>query len=823
MKYSRTKSRKFLLVLSLSSTAVALLPAKTVLAAELEEVVVTAQKQSQSLQDVPVSVSAVSGAKLASAGIQRAEDLSAMIPNFSVQQDPIGDKINIRGIQSGNNAGLEQSVSTFVDGVYRGRGVQGRFAFLDVERVEVLRGPQGTLFGKNTIGGAVNIISAKPTDSFEGAVTGIYTFENMKQYETNGYVAGPLSDNLRGRVAFQYRDDQEGYIDNDYYGESTPQVEELAFRTSLAWDFSDATLVSMKLEYGDFDLQGQNFSTIEAGPIAAFGLAEKTYTSSNIGDVDPVLNIGSSGVYDGDSVEVSFTIDHQMDSGNVTAIGAYSAYEFQRDCDCDFSPLDLIRFDDNEDFEQYTFEVNYQSENDGAFNYITGAYFLYNELLAEGDLYFNVRGDAVIGDIAIDTVLNAGCAAVGGPAAAPGDRNCILSGLVSAFDGTPLEYVDFNRYHVLDQEDTVAAVYFKGTWELSDTVIASLGVRYTSEEKTATQSAIATDYGTRNPNAIVGNSQLYADNGAANLEPFLTLAEAAIHSNELERTENSFTWSANLQWHASDMTMLYASASTGFKAGGYNSFAFSADPGEAEYEEEEVLSFEIGSKLSLLDGSAELNIAIFHSSFDDIQTALFTGSTAFIVQNASQAVSEGIELDGRWSPTENLLITGGIAYVNFEFDEFPNAGCYAEQLLDYRDATSNPLATLQDCSAAEINDLSGRTSENTPELSASLSFEYSMPLGQSFELLTNLDLIYQDEQYRQADLDPVSLDDAFFKANLAATLISIESGWEVSLLVKNLTDEESFSYVNDTPLVDGARQFIPDRPRTVAVSGTWRF
>ena len=628
---------------------------------------------------------------------------------------------------------------------------------------------------------------------------------------------------MRGRFAFQYRDDQEGYIDNTYYDETTPQLEEYAFRASLAWDISDDTQLDMKLEYGDFDLQGQNFSTIEAGPIAAFGLADETYTSSNIGDIDPVLNIGSSGIHTGDSLEFSFNFAQQFDAGSLTAVGAYSEYEFERDCDCDFSPLDLIRFDDNEDFEQYSLELSYQSENEGPFNFITGAYFLYNELVAEGDLYFNVRGNPAIGDFAIDTVLNAGCAAVGGAAAAPGDRNCILSGLVAAFDGTPLEYADFNRYHVLDQDDKVAALYFKGTWELSEVLVASLGLRYTNEKKTATQSAIAADYGTRNPNNIVGNSALYAGAGAPNLEPFLTLAEAQIHSNDLDRTENSITWSANLQWDATDTTMFYASASTGFKAGGYNSFAFSADPAEAEYDEEEVLSFEVGSKMSLLDGAAELNVAVFHSNFDDIQTALFTGSTAFIVQNASKATSQGIELDGRWTPMDNVLISGGIAYVDFEFDEFPNAGCYAEQLLDYRASTGNPLATLQDCSAAEINDLSGRTSENTPELSASVSVEHTLAIGNDYELVSTVDVIYQDEQYRQADLDPVSLDDAFVKVNLAATLSSLASGWEVSLLVKNLTDEETFSYVNDTPLVDGARQFIPDRPRTVALSGTWRF
>ncbi len=137
----------------------------------LEEVIVTAQKRAQSLQDVPISVSALSGDKLDEVGLQRFDQLSTYIPNFNVTQTEIGDSINIRGLASGTQAGFEQSVGTFVDGIYRGRSVQSRFAFLDVELIEVLRGPQGTLFGKNTIAGAVNITSAKPTEEFEGQVS----------------------------------------------------------------------------------------------------------------------------------------------------------------------------------------------------------------------------------------------------------------------------------------------------------------------------------------------------------------------------------------------------------------------------------------------------------------------------------------------------------------------------------------------------------------------------------------------------------------------------------------------------------------------------
>jgi outer membrane receptor protein involved in Fe transport len=158
-------------------------------AQKLEEVLVTAQKRAESLQDVPISVAAVSGENVRNFNIQRFEQLSAYVPNFSVSRQAIGDTINIRGIQSGNQAGFEQSVGTFVDGVYRGRGTQIRNAFMDVATVEVLRGPQGTLFGKNTVAGALNIRTNGPTDDFESTLTAMYTDE-FDETEFQGYGHG---------------------------------------------------------------------------------------------------------------------------------------------------------------------------------------------------------------------------------------------------------------------------------------------------------------------------------------------------------------------------------------------------------------------------------------------------------------------------------------------------------------------------------------------------------------------------------------------------------------------------------------------------------
>jgi iron complex outermembrane receptor protein len=187
-------------------------------AATLEEVIITAQKRTESLQDVPIFVAAISGEKLDEAGIMTMEAASLYIPNFNIQASTIGDIVSIRGIQAGIMAGFEQPIGTFSDGVYRGRGVQSRFSFLDVGMVEVLRGPQSTLFGKNTIGGAINITSAAPEDQFGSKLSVTYEPDSEESLVA-GHVTGPLTDTLRGRLAFTANQMDDGWVTNDYYGE----------------------------------------------------------------------------------------------------------------------------------------------------------------------------------------------------------------------------------------------------------------------------------------------------------------------------------------------------------------------------------------------------------------------------------------------------------------------------------------------------------------------------------------------------------------------------------------------------------------------------
>ncbi len=828
---------------------------------QLEEVVVTAQKRKESLQDVPISVSAINAHQLQAAGIQRLEDVTSLVPSFEVQQDPIGDKINIRGIQSGNQAGFEQSVGTFVDGIYRGRGTQSRFAFVDVEMVEVLRGPQGTLFGKNTIAGALNIISAKPTNEFEAEISVGYNID-FEETELQGYVSGPLTDTLRGRVYLLDRQMDEGWVENRFYDQSAPRTDESAGRLTLEWDATDNTMVSLKTEFGDFEVIGQPWESVSAGAFdGIMGFEDDLDYVTVIGANDPVLDFGASGLLDGDSQETVLTVETALDNGSdLTVIAGYSAYDFQRFLDADFGPLDALRFDDSEDFEQTSLEVRLASDTDGAFRYITGLFYQEQDLVADGLTYFDLGSlqplletscnnalglfgttyDAENDSTAAGTAANV--AEEIGEAGGNGAQIANTCGQAAAFDGAVngLGVEGANRYALLDQTTETYAAFFQGDLDFLDVFTLTLGLRYTKEDKEASQSVHAADYIENNTvetsdAVIVGLSEAAGE--------FTTHAFGP-NDPGLSRSEDSFTWSTNLQWQVTDDAMVYASASTGFKAGGFNSFYMGttqgggADSRDVGFEEEEVLSFEIGTKMTLLDGRGELNAAVFRTEFDDLQAAIFTGGTTFVVQNAAEAVSQGIEVDTRWALSDNLSVTGSVGYVDFEFKEFPNQACTADQFLAARQDVYATQVNAGDfanagvqsliynngaCAADGVNDLAGRTTEHTPELQANVSANYLQSIGKDYDLDMTLSLHWRDEVYRQGDLDPFSLQDSQLKADFSAVFAPVTQQWDASLIVKNLTDEDEITYVNDTPLFTGTRQSYTAAPRSVTVRGRYRF
>ena len=212
--------------------------------AVLDEIIVTSQQRAESLQDVPVSVAAVTAEKMSDAGVVDLQGLAEYVPNFTINETGISTTITIRGISSGINPGFEQSVGMYNDGLFYGRGQLARIPMIDMERVEVLRGPQGILFGKNSIAGAVSQITAKPTDEFEGSITALYEPEHGEE-DLRLVLSGPLAENLSGRLAVLTRD-LDGYVKNALSGEDEQQESEDVIRASLRWDINEDVTANLK-------------------------------------------------------------------------------------------------------------------------------------------------------------------------------------------------------------------------------------------------------------------------------------------------------------------------------------------------------------------------------------------------------------------------------------------------------------------------------------------------------------------------------------------------------------------------------------------------
>lgn len=793
-----------LTALSLAIAASISLPTAAQDRPALEEILVTSQKREENLMEVPISVNALAGEKIDDSGITGIERMADYIPSLNMTQTGIGTTISIRGISSGVNQGFEQSAAQFVDGVHFGRAQLSRAPFLDIERVEVLRGPQSILFGKNSTAGAISITTAQPTDEFFAKVTGLYEPEHNEQ-DLRLVVSGPLSDTLSGRLAVLDRS-MDGYYHNTTLGRDETQEDDRVIRGTLRWEPNADWDISLKVEDSSFDRVGRNMEVVNPVEISlpgqdtipySFMLSELTGGAYQL-DTTQDFRRQANGDYSFNNTRnVTLQVEHQMNDYTLTSVTGYNAYDYEELCDCDFVGVPIIEIFSEEDYRQFSQELRLESPQTGPFSYVAGLFYQTSELTFD---------DAV--RVPADSIL---------PPALE------LSGVQGA---TLLNGTDSRRE--FEQDSDIAAVFFQGTWELTDDWRLIVGGRYTDEEKTASRRQFHTvpdpDTGV-NVEREVGTPQdpyngLY---GLFNIEPYETLRRT--------RSESGFTPSITVQYDLSDTDMVYASYTTGFKSGGFDVRsnahpdptvnnavnASTGDPvpitGVFEFEEEEVQNFEVGGKFGFADGRAELNAALFYTDFQDLQTSQFDGAFSFNVTNAGEAEIKGLELDGRWLLQENLILTGGLAWLDFEYKDFPTAQCYFGQA---------PGQTQCDAS--------GQTREFTPEFQGNLGLDHTMPLGRDLSLRSNLDLIYSDEYLTTPTLDPRMVQGSYVKVNARVAISSNDDRWELALIGKNLTDEAIVSYANGLPIATVLTQgtgtgyyAFYERPRSIALQGTLRF
>lgn len=744
---------------------------------QLEEVVVTAQKRTESLQDVPIAVTAISGDKIVEAGILGMEDLTAYVPNVQMFSSPGGGspgRIYIRGIGTGNLASFEQSVGTFVDGVYTGKFRQYLVPFLDVGSVEVLKGPQGTLFGKNTVAGAMIINSARPTDTLEGQLRAQYEME-YGSTEYVGVVSGPLTDRLSGRLAAKYQD-FEGYMDNLARDTEEPEVENTAIRGSLLWDPTDTVQVYAKVDYAEQETTGSNtqLTSIEGNFRGIIDHRDvlSPLEDGKFDDKNTLLSWNEEGT-ETDSLNVALQVDWDLGGLSLTSLTGYSEYDSDFLLDGDTTDIFFIEQFNTEQFEQISQEFRLSSPGGESLDYILGLYFESQELNSE-----------VPTDISLTSL-----SAVNVP-------------------GSPVPPVDLAYTTLFDQDTETAAAFGQLTWHFADAWAVTGGLRYSYEKKEASLTNIASEFGSTTP----------TDNPLI-LNIVGSLLNRAPGSVEDDRSTDNVSYSLNLTWDYSDNGMAYLRNARGYKSGGFNNqLADPADPAEFEYDDEEANTVELGLKTTLLDGAANLNMAVFYTEIEGSQESSFVDS-AFIVQN-SDVTSQGFEVEGRWIAAPFLNFVASVGYLDSEYDDFPGAPCSTEQLL-----SPDPVAagcagwTAEDPAGGRTN-RKGEVAGRSPEWTAALTTNVMFPLGDSMLINGALDILYEDELNEKTD---PNYQDSYIKINARLALASSSDTWSIALIGKNLTDEITYGNGFGVGFFSGSWAKNRQAPRTVALDLAYRF
>ncbi|WP_404340957.1 TonB-dependent receptor [Pseudoalteromonas mariniglutinosa] len=743
-------------------------------AKELEVIMVTAQKRAQSVKEVPLSITAISGAQLQGNNINDTEELSSHIANFDVSQSGQGYNITMRGLGSGPNQGFEQTVGTYVDGVYRGRAYQMRSAFVDLARFEVLRGPQSTLFGKNTTAGALNITTAAPTEELSGYAQLSYEIDNGTTFD--GALSTGITDNLQVRGAVKVID-QDGYFYNTLAERDEVGRDGVFSRLTLTWQPTDNLDISLKYQRDQEDNIGITASQPVAEPVLYDAPLPGVYGDISQYVVNDKLYKGVTALGEDEQGEFSadyWTLNVQWDLGEhvVSSVTGWQDYTMLQSNDGDHGPAPLTyRQASDESFQQFSQELRISSYYDGPFNFIAGLYYQTTEL-----------------------------------------------DFTEQYRIYPLNALGPRRY---DSDSDTQAVFAKLDYQFAPKWQASLGLRYSNEQKQASRSLgmIELSSGTAIDDLSVVNvpATLQGMGFPAMLPTpiYLQLLSSQLgleqHQVSGERDENEFNPSLNITRQFED-AMIYASVSTGSKAGGFDARANLAK--DWQFEPEKVTAYEVGTKLTLADGAADLNIALFTMQFEDLQTSTFDGVAGFYVENGAQSSSRGVEIDGRWLLTDNWQLSGNVAYLDFSWDEFKGAKCFTSAMF-----TPNHVEP-----SGVTCDLSGATGAYAPKWSGSVNLDYTKELTAAMELTFNIESVFKASYYTNYDLNPFTEQSGYGKINMRLGLMNYDNGWSLALLGKNLSDKYTSSYSTDMSFSPAGMYAMWVEPgRTVALQVGYRF
>jgi len=785
----------------------------------IEEVIVTATKREQTLQEVPVAVSVTDSETIERAQILDIKDLQTVVPSLRVTQLQSSANTNfvIRGFGNGaNNAGIEPSVGVFIDGVYRSRSASAISDLPNLERVEVLRGPQSTLFGKNASAGVISIITSKPSQDFGGSAE--LTVGNFGQIVAKGLVEGGISSNLAGSVSGSINQ-RDGYFLNTVEGNELNERDRYSARGQLLWTPTETSEFRLIADHNSFEENCCGVTNIIAGPAAGvIRLIGGDIASPN----DPfsyeyAVNSPSINSFEGNGL--SLQADFKGEKFDVTSITSYRSQNLDTNQDSDFSSATLIATNSlDQDIDNFTQEFRISNADvSGNLDWLLGA-FIYKE---DVDLVNNIRYGTSSRPY-FNTL-------VGG---ALDGAEQFLGQAPGSFFAAGQGATEFSK-----QDAQATSLFGQIDWHLTDVLTATLGLSHTRDEKevnltqnnndifnsidlsNAADIFLVNNFGTSDREVLtdngLGNFVAFADaTGAqlAGLSAIQFLPQLLNFPNNVEdgkSKDSATTYTARLAYDLNDTTNLYFSFATGFKATSWN-LSRDSRPFITTQEDiaasgnvpanltfgtrfagpEDSLVFEVGLKKKFDRGA--YNITLFNQEIEGFQSNTFTG-TGFALTNAGKQSSLGLEFDSTYDATEDLTLTFATTLLDAEYDEFRGAA-----------GVDGPT------------DLSGEDVSGIHPISATLGANYDFQLRNGWDGYVRGDYLFESN-VRANDNTPESIKRQVNSLN-ASLGVETLNGWNLALWGRNITDDQYLLSSFPTVLQTGSFSGYPSQPRTYGLT-----
>ena len=722
------------------------------------DIIVTAQRRRQDIQSVPISISAFNAKRLADQGVKSTTDLGQIVSNVTIAlPSSVGNQpiITIRGIGlndfNSNNAGPN---GVYLDDVYMSSPASQTFQTFDLDRIEVLKGPQGTLYGRNTSGGAINIITARPTDELAARLHVEYSSYNTVNVE--GAISGPITDTLKGRLAFveNYSD---GYIRNTFLDRRNG-AQSYGVRAVLLYSPSKDLKILFNAHDGQVNnpFPGyQHRGDLQPGTQFTVPVQCTLQQTANNQCVDLFGYNGPAGFYDVasgnlDKLKVNayggyLRADYSPGPVALTSISAYEHLDKLDVEDGDGTPNRMIDAIYGVKSNALSQELRLGAQQSN-YNWVFGLYYLHENLKQDQPVYLLLDGDKFFG--------------------------------AGAFDGAAFEQFDKSR-----QITDSYAAFGQAEYALTPSLRVVAGGRYTHEKKTF---------------QYLGSAALQS----GGIDSFPTPTTLA-NSNQALRN-SAFSWRLGVNYKPAEHILAYASVATGFKSGSFNGGFLSLDPAEIGRQlqpvrPEKVTAYEVGIKTSFFGGRLVANAALFYNDYRDMQVFVLVppisgglGQPLNVLDNAQRAYTEGLDLSLAAKPFAGLTLSSEIGLLRTRMTKFVAARDPAQP-----DYAGNQLAMA-------------------PQVSMTLSADYKVAIGRnSLDLQANAS--YKSHQYFDISDNPYAAQDAYWLVNSRISYTLGGGKYEVAAFVHNLTKKQYYVDKFDLTVPFGFVQGIVGAPRTFGV------